>query len=952
MTVILQEDHRRPEVQGIVTTRAGSVNEDPNATGVAHYLEHVMFKGTETMGTTDFSKEKSHYEKIIALYDELGKTKDKKQREAIQQQINDESLKTAEVAIPNELSRLVDEMGGTNLNAATSYDYTYYLSKCPSSQVERWLMLYSHIFEKPVFRSFQAELETIYEEYNMYSDRSSSRINEVVMKNIFKKTPYGRDVIGLPDHLKNPSISALQKFFATYYVPENMGLILVGDFNTEQVKSHIEKYFGVWKSSSVTAAKFEQEEPFKGRELLELKMGPQDMININFRTVPVSHEDDVILDVCSSLLSNGQSGILDQLMFDNKVLSVHGGNSAMRNGGVFSFNIIPNPQEFYEGPSTSNIRTMEEYKTVMREMDRARIKAMPETEKMVLEEIERLKDPQDIPDWQLESAKQQLITGYERQQESVSSRAMTLSYYFGNDIDIKNYTSYIERVKKITKDDVVRVAKKYFGKNYLTVFVKPGSIKKSSIDKPEYKPLVFPQADAKSEFTKQFEAMQTPEQKINYIDFNTDVQKVAMSNGNKMLYSKNPVNDLFSLTIRYEVGKTTIKELEYASILNYAGAAARDAKGLKGQFARLNCTYNVSANDNYVTVTMNGPEQNLQQAATFLNLFINETALANNQLSRIAQSEQINRKYQKEEPDAIADALSEYVLYGKNSEYLDRMSVKDLMNIKANELVSAFKMATGYSATIFYSGAKSANEVKTLLEQNIKFAANPQKGIGYQEREKQEVKENIVYLVNNPGLQAQITFFANGKPYNTSDAPIITAFNSYFSGGFTGLMMQEVREYRSLAYGAGASYQTPGLQGKPAWFSGGIQTQDDKTAAAVDVYMNLVRNMPQKTDRINVLKNKLVLSSATTRPDFRQLGMYIDACERLGYTEDPLKQWIPAYKALTFDNIVNFENNYIKNQPISIMVVGEKKRVNTKELSKYGKIVELKLSDIFSKDEE
>ena len=951
LTVILQEDHRRPEVQGFVSTRAGSVNEPTDATGLAHYLEHLLFKGTTELGTVDWEKEKPHYDKIIELYDQLGKTKDKKQRDAIQLQINEESLKAAEYAVPNEFQRLISQIGGTNLNAFTSYENTAYHSTFPASQLERWLTVYSHIFEKPVFRSFQAELEIVYEEYNMNADRASRRISEELLKNVFKKTPYGRSVIGLPEHLKNPSLTKLQTFFETFYVPNNMGLILVGDFDSATAKQYIEQTFGKWQSKPLPATTFGDEEPFKGREFLELKMGPMEEIILGFRTVSVRHEDDIALDICSALLNNGQSGLLDQLELDNKVLSAYAGKRGFKNGGVFLFSIVPNAQEFYEGPSTDNITTAEEYKTVIRELDRARIKAMKGSEDMVLDELEALKKG-EFGDWQLESAKQALITSFEVQQESVRAQADVLNNYFANEIDLSYYTNYIENVKKITKEDILRIANKYFGKDFLAVHVKPGSIKKNNIDKPEYKPLTFPQADAQSSFAKQFAAIPAPEQPYRFIDFHTDLQKVAMTNGNTLYYTKNPVNDIFSLIIRYEVGQSTIRELDYASLLNYAGGAARDAKGLKGQFARLNCDYSISANKNYVYVLLEGPEQNLRQALTYLNLFINETNLPKNQLSRLAENQRYARRQEKEEPEVISDALYQYVQYGNKSDYLDRLSLKDLRSIKANELVTAFKLATEYSATIFYTGAKPANEIKSTLEQTIKFAANPKPGKGYQEREKQAVKENTVYLVNESALQSQIRFFANGKPYAIADEPKITAYNEYLNGRFIGLMFQEIREFRSLAYGAGGGYATPGLPAKPGWFSGSIQTQDDKTNAAIDVFMGLINDMPQKPERMDVLRNRLILSASTEQPDFRAIGQYYDQLQRWGYSEDPLKVFLPAYKSLTFDDIVNFNNEYVKPQPKAIMIVGPKKRIDTKALSQYGVIKELKLNDIFSKDEE
>ena len=952
LTVILQEDHRRPEVQGFVTVRTGSVNESPDATGMAHYLEHVMFKGTQTMGTIDWEKEKPHYDKIVQLYDELGKTKDKKKREAIQKQINEESLKAAEYAVPNELSQLVDEMGGTGLNAATSYDYTYYLSKFPSSQIERWLMVYSHIFEKPVFRSFQAELETIYEEYNMYADQVYSRIQEEIMSNIFKKTPYGRDVIGLPDHLKNPSLTELQKFFATYYVPGNMGLVLVGDFDSNNAKQLIEKTFGkLEKKEAPAAINVGDEAPFKGRETLEIKMGYNNQLYLVFRTVPVRHDDDIALDICGMLLSNGQSGLLDQLLWENKVYSASAGNQALKNAGAFMISAVPNPQEFYEGPDPSRIVTYADYTAVVNATERAYLKAIPGTERMILAEIESLKEGY-FEDWQLESIKQQLLTYYERQQENVSSKASALSNYFANDIPIEKYVNYVENIKKITREDIITIAKKYFNKDYLAIHLKPGKLKKTQIDKPEYKPLVFPNAEAQSIFGKEFSAVQTPEQKIKFIDFSADLQKIAMKNGNTIHYTKNPVNDVFSLTIRYDVGSSTIKELDYTYLLNYAGAAAREAKALKGQFARLNCSYSISADKNFLYVSMSGPEVNLQQAVTYLNLLINQMNLPSNQMNRLYLGEKGSREYEREEVDAVADALSDYVMYGKESDYIDRWTLKTLMSMKSTELLSAFKNATEYSATIFYTGAKSANEIKTMLEQNMKFADAPKKGKGYQERARQPIKENVVYFVNHPSLQAQIYFLADGKAYQIKDAPVISAYNNYFGGGFTGLLMQEIREYRSMAYGAGGGYSTPGLPEKPALFYGVIQTQNDKAANAIDVYMDLVRNMPVKANRMDVLKKKLELSAATTRPDFRSIPMTLDYWERMGYTEDPVKFQLSTTETMTFDDIVNFEKTHIKDQPMAIMIVGDKKRIDMKALAKYGKVIELKPYEIFSKLDE
>ncbi len=950
LTVIIQEDHRLPKVQGIVATRAGSLNDPADATGLAHYLEHMMFKGTTEMGTTDWAKEKPHYDKIIALYDQLGQTKDKKQRAAIQQQINEESLAAAQYAIPNELTKMLDNIGGVGVNAGTNYDYTVYYSGFPSSQVERWLTIYSHLFINPVFRSFQAELETVYEEYNMYSDRSSERLDNEIMKNLFKKTPYGRPVIGYGDHLKTPSLTRLQEFYNTYYVPGNMVLVLCGDVDAAAVKPMIEATFGKWATKAAPQENIPAEDPFKGRELQKIKLGAYDKIQVYYRSADIKDKDDIVLDVCARLLSNGQSGLLDELIMEGKVLSAGASNRSQQGSGVFEFELYPNAQAYYEGQDMSTITTAEEYKSVMRQLDQSRLKAINDGEKILTAQAKRLVDG-DFPDWLLTSVKNTMINNYVSSQESIFSGAMQLVFTFLSTNDIKDYVDYIDRINAIDKAEIIRVAKKYFGPDYMVFQIAPGSAKKDNIEKPGYKALEFPSAEKTSVFAESVYKMPTPEQKIPYIDFANDVKISTLKNGTKLHYTPNPVNSIFTLRLRYGAGTEKIKMLRFVSLLNAGAAGAWSAQEFKAKLAGLNCALSVRADESYTYVDMRGPDENFGRALAFLNAFVNNTNLSRTQVSRYAESIRYGRKQELEEPSIIADALEQYVMYGEKSEYIDRLTVKELRQLKSANIVNAFKDATLYEADFFYTGTLAQNQVAQQLQQAIKMAEQPRKSDGLVIKERKKVADNIVYLVNESSLQAQIGFFANGKVFELKDQLEIDAFNQYFSSGFTGIVLQELRENRSLAYGADARYRYPLLTGKPSYFVGGIQTQGDKTNVAVDAFMDLIRNMPQKADRLANLKQFLKLS-AVNNVDFRQYAMVIDAYKRLGYTDDPLKTLLPQYEKLTFDNITGFWSQEVKPLPIATMIVGNKKQMDVKALQKYGKVTELKTKDIFGKDEE
>jgi predicted Zn-dependent peptidase len=950
LTVLLQEDHRLPKVHGVVVTRAGSTNDPGDATGMAHYLEHMMFKGTTDMGTVDWAKEKPYYDQVVELYDQLGKTTNKKEREAIQLKINEASLGAAQYTIPNELTKLLDNIGATNVNASTGQDVTQYYSTFPSSQLERWLTLYSHIFEKPVFRGFQGELENVYEEFNMYADRQDQQLSELIMKNLFKQTPYGRSVIGYPEHLKNPSLTKLMEFFQQYYAASNMALVLCGDIDVEKVKPVIAATFGKWPTKAAPQPTVKDEAPFKGRELVKLKAGPYDAVFMAFRSVPHNHRDNLVLDICASILNNGQSGLLDEFATENKALAVSCNNSSMKNTGVVEFMFIPNAQSYYEGPNLQFITTPEEYKNAMRQLDVARLKGRDAGEEIILSQIKRIKE-KDYPDWLLESVKNRFINSFILRQESILSRASELTVNFAYNVDIDQYLNFIDNVKAITKDDVKRVAEQYLSDNYMIIQVSPGTIRNKEIEKPAYKALEFPNSEKNSAFAETFFKIQTPEQTIPYVDFEKDATQTKLRNGTTLYHTVNPVNEYFSLQVRYGAGIEKLKQLKYAGLLNYAGGGGFEVKTFKRKLAELNCNLSVGANDSYTTVSLSGPGANFVPALSLFSTFVNAPTLYDNQVSRLAEGERISRKQELEEPSAIADALEEYVRYGKESEYLDRLTLKELRKLKAANITAAFKTATQYEATIFYSGKLSENQLKSQLEQRFQMTPPLHKSDGLLIKENNKITENTIYLVNFSALQAQFSIFANGKAFDPKERAVINAFNAYFSNGFTGLMMQELRENRSLAYGAGARYSTPPLVNKPAYFWGYVQTQNDKIFTAMETFMGLVRDMPQKADRMENLKRYFNLV-AVNSPDFRDVPYYIESSKRLGYTDDPQKTLLPEIEKMTFQDIVGFWQQNIKDVPAAIMIVGNKKNLDMKTLAKYGKIVEVKVKDLFSKDED
>ncbi|MFH2096224.1 MAG: insulinase family protein [Bacteroidota bacterium] len=922
LTVILQEDHTKPQVFGAVTVRAGGKNDPDDATGMAHYQEHMLFKGTDELGTIDWEKEKGLIEKIFSLYDQLGQTSDEEKRKEIQMEINRLSLDASNYAIPNEMSNLIKSIGGTDLNAGTGSDMTIYYNAFPPNQMEKWLELYSHRFINPVFRSFQAELEVVYEEKNLYNDIFFFPLLEQFNKYFFKQHPYGQQtLIGSIDDLKNPSLTKMYEFYKTFYIPNNMALILVGDFDPASVKPLIEKSFGKWEEKPLPEVKTWEEKPFAGREYVEVKLTPIKLGLLGFRTPPAGHDDEIILEICNGILSNeNQSGLLDKLSIDNKLLAAQ---------------LITMPYNDYGC-------------TILLLVPKILGQKLEEAETLALDEIRKVKNG-EFDEWRVEAIKQELYRNYQLSLESNEYKAEILASAFGQNRKMEDVLDYPEKLKKITKDDVVRVANTYYGDNYLAFFSKMGFPKKEKIDKPGYEPLIA-NTDAKSEFTKRFEKIPSGSPVENYVDFNKDVTQLEIGENARMLYVNNPKNDIFSLTLRYGIGNKNMPLLEYASdMMNYSGTEKMDVNQLKQEFSKIGCTYSVSSDDSYLYISVEGVESSVRDAIRLTGTLIDYPALEQDKIENLVDGEKTNRKMERSEPDNVADALFDYIRFREKSDYIDRLSMKEIKALNADSLENTFKKAAGYDLTVDYCGTVSPDDLKNEISKYILGKKVLVKGNSPVITDPELHSENTIFVVDKKkALQSKVYLFMNGKVNPVDDDPVIDAFNLYFGGDFSGLVLQEIREYRSMAYSAGAWFSTPDLKGHPSSFIGYVGTQADKTNQAIDIFVGLIREMPVKKERMEMIRQYLVQSALTSRPEFRDLGESVEQWKLRGYTDDPARVKVPSYKKLQFQNIVSFYEENIMKTPLVICIVGNVKRIDLKALEKYGKIVKVKEKDLFT----
>lgn len=924
LKVYLVEDHNRPTVYGSVVVKAGGKYDPKDATGMGHYLEHMLFKGTTWMGTSNYLSEKIVLERIDSLYEELGKLEDEKERAALQLKINEASVEAAQYAIPNEFTQLVQSIGGTGLNAFTTEEMIVYHNSFPPNQIDNWLKLYTDRFSDPVFRLFQSELETVYEEKNRASDNFGYQVFREYYRQFYKKHPYGQqDVLGETEHLRNPSLVKMKKYFDDFYVANNMALVLVGDFRTEEVMASIKASFGQLKQGDVPGIANYKEEEFKGREFVKKRLSPISIGIIGYRTVPHGHPDKAAIDVCSYLLSNSnQTGYIDQLMLDKELMAV-GAELDVKNdyGGLHIF-FVP--------------------KIIGQSLGKA--------EKKVSNSIEMLSSGQFTAQ-DLSIAIANLKKEFIERHENPFGRGYALATVFAADEKWQKHLRYVRDLDSLTYEKITEVAAKYFGKNRLVFYSKTGFPKKDKLPDPGYEAPI-PKTGVKSDYAKEFELTATQEPMRKFVHVGTDVQTTRINENLLLYYTPNPVNDIFSLD--FEICKGSDKEAILDLVPGYlqlCGSMTTPSKELKRKLSEYGASYWVEDRGHSIQIHVTGFDQKIEQILREMSAFIFNPQMDMEILDQVKNQIKAERKIESKDPQTLGGVLYEFAAYGERSGYVNRLDKKALKQLEIGDLDSAYKDAVKNMCSIRYAGRVKKEILQEKLRQH--FGQDLAK---YEKIEKFEARKKvnpaatkILFMHNKKARQSQIYFYQNLGPEKTTEVAARKAFNRYFGGDMSSLVFQEIREFRSLAYAARAVAMDPLTEADDVILKGYVGSQADKTTTAVEVMMNLIGEMPAKKERVENVRKSLVNSISEGFPSFRQRNAKLVSWHRRGFLGDPNKMALNTFLEMDYKLINDFYNEQVKDAPVIIAITGNKKHIDMDELEKWGEIEVVKLKDISTK---
>ena len=929
LTVMLWEDHDQPDVTGYVVVRAGAVDEPAEYTGLAHYLEHMLFKGTQKIGALDWEAEKPIYDSIIALYDQYCETTDPEQREKLATQINECSMREAKVSSTEDFFNLLDIIGAEGVNAFTSFDVTAYHNSFPEAEMYRWLTIFSDRLIDPVFRTFQAELENVFEEYNMYANNPSSQASKQLMQDIYKGSPYERDVIGHPEHLKNPRLSKLIEFYNTWYVPNNMALILVGDFDAEAAKPMIAETFSRLQPKELPARPSYPEVQLTGSKHYNLGYSPQ--IAWVYPGVKANDPDQEVIEFVCNLLSNGQTGLLDKITIDGEVQYAGVRHDARRNTGRIIIQAVP----YYDANQQ------------MFESDKA-------TEKIVMKEIDKIKAG-EISDEMIASLKRMYAQSYKVANESSELKINSLLSAFMYDMPLEQVLNAIDHIQALTKEEIVRAAKKYFSQDHMTISFDEATKtnKAKTLPKPNIKPLE-PVKDAKTAYAEAFKKLPKGQLKQTFNNFN-DVQVSSLGENITLHYTPNTKNDVFSLTLRYGVGEHEMPLLPYAAaLMNNAGIMgnpATEGKDFAQQMAELGADVSYGCNDSYFYISISGEDGNMNKIMNLVNRQLLMPYLETKQLDAIKGSEFFTRLSRQKRTAVQKSALMQYALYGDKSAYLDEVPFADIWGMGLPQVQSLLSSARTYALNVFYCGTLTPEQL--VAELPLTEGMRPSNSPFIQEKKTYD-KPTVFFLPNSDVQQADLYFYINGQPYDIASDVYSDAFNQYFSGGFSGIVLNEIRTKRSMAYTAYGVNQTPSLAGKNTNFIGYVGTQSDKVVDAINVYMDLLTTMPADTTRMEAIRAALKQAAQTAKPSMRGKASTFEAWKRLGYNDDPAKVNAEKIDNLTYEQIETFYKENIQGKPITIILMGDPKKIDLKAIqTKMGcKVTKLSPARLFNSVDE
>lgn len=921
MEVYLSINKDEPRVSTNIAVRTGSKNDPSEFTGLAHYLEHMLFKGNSTIGSLNWEKEKPLLEAISKNYELYRQTTDTAARKVIYARIDSLSNEAARYVATNEYDQMIKELGARGTNAYTSLERTVYINDIPTIEMEKWMKVEAERFRELTLRLFHTELEAVYEEFNRAQDSDGRQAYYAMLESLFPNHTYGtQTTLGTGEHLKNPSMVKIHEYFETYYVPNNMAIVMVGDLDPDKIMDLIVKYFGSWERGAdpqqyADPGQPEIKEPVK-REVVGTEA---EFSYIAYRVGGVDTDDAIIADLVSSVLSNGEAGLIDQNL-----------NTSQQVLRAYSFTM-----------------TNKDYTALVMGVTPRQGQTLEQANALLLEQVDLLKkgkfDEKLLTSIIRNEKKQQM-----RQAEYNGWKARTMIDAFIFEKPWEYHAHYYDQMDKITKAEIVAWANKTLGNNYVLVNKRQGARNPLRLEKPAITAVEVNRGQ-KSKFREEWGKMPSERATPHFVDFDKEISRTEAFSNLKLFYIPNKTNELFELYYIFDMGSRNDKELALAiQYLPYLGTSKNSVDDIKRKFYDLGLDYSVYAGEDRVYVTLSGLNGSLAEGSKLFEELLNNVKADSESYKKLVEGILKKRADDKLDKYSILyGGLMNYAIYGPNSPHTDILTEAQLKAMDPEMLAAKIRDLKNFKHKVFYYGPAPEATVVDLVRKEHPVKLELKDYPVRKEYEYAERVDNVVYFIDYDQVQTELLMLSRSENFNKENLAAANVFNQYFGSGLSSIVFQEIRESKALAYSAYSVFTSPGRSDQPHYVRAYIGTQSDKLSNAVAAMQELMTTMPREEAQFQqalVGAMKQIETNPTTKSAI--YWSYQRALDR-GLTKDLTAEMYQEMESMSMDNLQQFFDSRIKGQRYAYLVIGKKDQMDMEALAALGEVEELKLEEIF-----
>ncbi len=895
-----------------ILVKSGAKHEPADATGLAHYLEHVLFFGTQRIGTINWGAEKKLQDQIEALYTKRAAISDPDARQRLDQRINELTLQTTKYCNPNEFNELYNYFGAERKNAFTHHDWTNYIVTLGKNRLEDWALLEFERFTNPVFRMFQPELEVVFEEMEKRSNNPYFTTQDSLRKAMFANHPYSRYVASLPQHIKNPNLVKMRNFFNTYYVPNNMAIIISGDLEFKEVKRVVTAKFSSLTSRKVP--KYQKVEVKSPQRVIKktVKYPSKPGVTVAYLLPGSGSSDLEALILLDMILANQQAGLIDINLVQKQ---------RIKNGGSFQTFKVDYGNQFLHGEANPG-------------------QSLEDVAKLLVAQLEPVKkgrfSDELLAAIKLDKQKREMKWLEENENRAGMLQGAIISGKWGNDYDA------------VTREDIVRVANKYFGNNYAVVYRQIGEYTPPKFKKPQVKKIqqfVQQRSPAFMEIVTRKVAPLQP----RFLDIPNVIVRSKVKEGIELYYQKNPVNDLAFLEVHFAYGCFNDKaRCHFIDILKKLGTRDMPPSELSNKLYNLGITYRFTESLFKIRLEISGPDKNILEGFELAINVLKEPFIEDEFLSKSVASIIKNRNDITKNPRTINKAIAWYVSRGKYSGYKYVSTNQQLKKLSSKDYPSFAHNLFSSPKKIYYLGNIPIDDLKKKLKKQfdspvVEFAQVPAIKV-------KTVQRPTIYFYDLPASkQADVNVILGTSDLSSvKDRLNKILFYLYYSN--SSILSEEIRTRRSLAYSVSSGFAYGYRPIDQDYLEGGLSTQPEKIVEAVNVFHNLFDEVPIIPPKFEVAVRGLENKYRLQADPFRRVLSLVERFERWGYVGfDPRKQIFDYINTggVSINDFKQFAVDRVEKKNLIFTIVGDSRRLDLATLQQRYDFVELSTDDLF-----